>query len=134
MKFYAAIEVWSSVVSEIKKTVRGKSRSLGVRSKVQVKKNRITGRNRSVSLPISHSYGVDDIKSCVDFLIEEKHWKGNKTGTRVVAPEFDYSGSVQGLVTKVEDENLEQDLRGITEEVWIDIEDACQSTRKKRYE
>jgi RecA/RadA recombinase len=43
LRFYACVEIWSSVKEKISKTVKGKKRQLGVRCKLNIKKNRITG-------------------------------------------------------------------------------------------
>jgi hypothetical protein len=76
--------------------------------------------------------GVDDIGSLVDYLIDEGHWKG--TANTVKAPEFDYNGSKEKLIRKIEDEDSEKELKNIVKSVWHEIEAASQVTRKKRYE
>ena len=78
LRFYANIEMWSSVKRKTSKTVRGKPRQLGVECKIQIKKNRITGRERTIFLPIYHSFGIDDIGSCIDYLLTEDYWKKDK--------------------------------------------------------
>ena len=40
LRFYATVEVWSSVAGTLKKTYKGKERELGVKVKYDVKKNR----------------------------------------------------------------------------------------------
>lgn len=132
LRFYATLELWSSVKGRLKKTVRGKERQTGIVSHVQVKKNRLTGRERSVELPIYHSRGIDDVGSCVDWLITEGHWNKDKGGI-VHAPEFRYKGSVESLIRKVEEAGRENELRLLVAEVWQEIEDACEVERKPRY-
>lgn len=132
LRFYATLEIWLSVVEKLTKTVKGKKRQLGIISRVKIKKNRVTGKERSVQVCIYHSYGIDDIGSCIDYLIEEKHWKSQ--GGTIKAPEFDFSGTREQLVKLIEDENSEVDLRRIAGRVWNEIEDACGLSRKRRYE
>lgn len=132
LRFYACIEIWSSVHSKITKTVRGKKRQLGIYSKVQIKKNRITGRERTVTIPIYHSYGIDDIGSCIDYLVEEGYWKGK--GSKIQASEFDFVGSREKLVELIEEREAEMDLRCLVGDVWRDVEKECELKRKKRYE
>ncbi len=132
LRFYACIEIWSSVHSKITKTVRGKKRQLGIYSKVQIKKNRITGRERTVIIPIYHSYGIDDIGSCIDYLVEEGYWKGK--GSKIQASEFDFVGSREKLVELIEEKGAEKDLRCLVGDVWRDVEKECELKRKKRYE
>jgi RecA/RadA recombinase len=131
LKFYATLEMWSSVYKHIKKKVFGKDREQGIISQVQVKKNRIMGRDRTVRIPIYHSFGIDDVGSCVDFLIEEGHWK--KKGGRVNAKELEYVGFRDDLIKHIEQEDLERELRAVVKKVWNAIEEACSIKRKKRY-
>jgi len=66
LRFYATIELWSSVKRKLSRTIKGKKRQLGVECSIQIKKNRITGRERTLTLPIYHSFGIDDVGSCVN--------------------------------------------------------------------
>lgn len=131
LRFYACLEVWSSIKEKIKKNVKGKPRQLGILCKLQIKKNRLTGRERVVTVPIYHSFGIDDIGSCIDFLLDEKHW--DKQAASINAPEFDFKGTRESLIKHIEEKGYEKDLKLIVEEVWNEIEEACKVTRKKRY-
>lgn len=133
LRFYATWEIWSSVVGQLKRTFKGKDRELGITCRVKIKKNRITGRKRTVDIPIYHSFGIDDIGSCVNFLIEEKHWTKKKSG-KIIADDFDFAGPREKLIQYIEDEGMEMDLRDLVGEVWNSIEKACAVKRKKRYE
>jgi len=132
LHFYACLEMWSSVVGKIEKTVKGKKRQLGVESKIKVKKNRITGRERSVTIPIYHSYGINDTESCIDYLLEEKYWR--KRGDDVVASDFDFKGSKRKLIKYIEKKELEKDLHELVSDVWNEIEDLCKIKQKPRYD
>ncbi len=132
LKFYAMLELWSSVKNRLKKTVRGKAREIGIVAQVKVKKNRFTGKNRTVEIPIYHSFGFDDLGSCIDYLLAESHWV--KKGGDIYAKEFDFTGSREDLISHIETQNLEKQLRTLTGEVWAEIEEACVVQRKSRYE
>jgi hypothetical protein len=132
LKFYATVEMWTSIKGPIKTKVRDKDREQGIYSLVRIKKNRITGRKRSVTIPIYHSFGVDDIGSCVDYLLDEGHWK--KVKGNIKAPEFEFVGRREQLIQKIESEELERELRVLVGKVWNEIEEACAIKRKKRYE
>lgn len=132
LKFYATLEIWSSCGKKIKKTIKGKPRIIGVQSILEVKKNRVNGKDRLVKVPIIHSIGIDDIGGCVHWLIEEGHWKGSEG--KVSAGDFDYKGKTEGLIKHIEKNNLEKELYGIVQQVWDEIEEACSLTRKKRYQ
>lgn len=129
--FYATLEIWSSVKERIKRPILKKERVLGTLAKLRIKKNRITGKDRSLELPIYDSTGIDETGSCVKYLIAENHWKGTKE--TVIAPEFDHTGSIDELVAKVEGENKENELRLLVAETWNGIENRCRVERKARY-
>jgi len=134
VKFYATLEIWSSVKGRISKVVRGKARQQGIKCCLQVKKNRISGKERTITIPIYHSTGMDDTGSCVDYLIEEKHWIQKEKGGLITAPEFKFKGKKEKLIQTIEENIMERDLREIVSDVWNEIEEACSVKRKKRYE
>jgi RecA/RadA recombinase len=134
LRFYATLEIWLSVVEKIKKQVKGKPRQIGIMARAKIKKNRITGKEMSVDIPIYHSYGIDDIGSCVDYLVRESHWKKGKGGT-VDATEFGLSISKEEVVKHIQtDRSLLKQLRGTVGIVWDEIEEACALDRIPRYE
>lgn len=131
LKFYACLEIWSSIKGRIKKTVNKVERQIGINCICQTKKNRLNGRERKVELPIYHSFGIDDVGCCVDYLIQEKHWRKKKG--KFCATELDLVTTRVKLIKYIEDNELEQDVREIVGEVWDAIEQACIVPRKKRY-
>lgn len=133
LKFYASWQLWSSVGARLTKEVNGNTRQIGVISKIAIKKNRMSGKEWSVEVPIYWSFGIDDIGSCVDFLLAENKWEKNKSGV-IVASDFEYSGRRDDLIRHVESEGLESELRELVQEVWKDIEKKCVIDRKSRYQ
>jgi len=131
MKFYATLEIWTSVRQQIKRKYKDKDRQLGILVKARVKKNRIAGKDRAVEFPIYHSAGIDDVGCCVKYLLDEKHWV--KKGGNIRAEEFDASMEEKDLIAYIEENNLEKQLHRIVSEVWNRIEDACKVERKPRY-
>ncbi len=132
LRFYASAEFWSSILKTIKKNIKGKDRQLGIITKIQVKKNRITGKERIVEVPIYHSHGIDDVGSCIDYLISEGHWKQN--AGIVKAPEFKWDGKKEKLIRHIEENSLEKDLKEIVNDVWNEVEAMCKVKRKNKYE
>jgi RecA/RadA recombinase len=130
LTFYTSIEIWSSVRKKIKKTVKGKQRQIGMVSLLKVKKNRFTGKDRQVEVPIYHSFGFDNTGSLVEYLIDEGHWKGDK---KIKASEFKFEGTKEKLIKYIEDNDMERDLISIAADVWEEIENACKVNRKRRY-
>lgn len=133
LKFYATLELWSSVGKKLEKTYRNKKRQLGITCRVQVKKNRLTGKDRVIEIPIFHSHGMDDIGSCAAYLVSEGHWKKNKDSGIISATDFNFEGRMEPLIAHIEESGLEKDLRLLVTETWNEIEAACAVSRKSRY-
>lgn len=132
LKFYCHVEMWFSIVKRLTKEVKGRTREIGIIAQVKIKKNRFTGKCRTVEIPIYHSFGIDDIGSCISYLLQEKHW--SKSSGVIKAPEFNFEGKRDALIEHIEQNNLERDLRKLVGEVWDEIESACEVKRKSRYE
>lgn len=133
MKFYAQLQIWVSSMGDIKRTVKGKERQLGIYSKLHVKKNHITGAKGAVDIPIYHNPGMmDDIGSCIEYLTEEKVWSEAKG--KVVAPEFDFEGTIEKLAQKIDVEGTEKEIRMLVSETWDEIQNACRVQRKSKYD
>ncbi len=138
LRFYATIEMWSSVKEKIKTAapVKGKYRHIGTLCKIQVKRTRISGKEHTIELPIYTSSGIDDTRSCIDYLLEENHWKksgGTKENPEINAKELGFKGSREDLIQHIEDNNKEQELRNLVTEIWHEIEQQSEVARKKRY-
>lgn len=133
LTFYATLELWTSLAGEFTRTVGGSERNLGVYSEVHVKKNRQSGKDRTVTVPILNGVGVDDPGSLVDWLVAEGRWE-KRGGGFIEAPEFDSKGRREDLVEKIERENRGQELRELAQKVWDEIEEACRVKRKGRYD
>lgn len=132
LKFYATWQLWSSVGPRIKRKIHGIDRQIGITSRIAIKKNRLTGKEWTISLPIYWNSGIDDVGACVQFLIDEKHWIADKAGD-IEAEEFDFEGAPEDLIQKIERDGLEVELRDIVTQEWRQIEAACAVQRKSRY-
>lgn len=133
LKFYAHMESWSSVAGKLEKSVNGKKRELGIKAQITVKKNRFTGKRRTVTVPIYTSIGIDDIGSCIDYLVEEKRIK-TKKGVGLISDDFGFEGSRLKLIRHIEENDMYEDLQAVVGEVWAQVEEACIVTRRSRYE
>jgi RecA/RadA recombinase len=132
LRFYSTIELWSSVRGKISKVFKGIKRQLGIICQIQIKKNRICGKERTVEIPIYHSYGIDDIGSCIDYLIKEGCWK--KKGGSIVAKDWGLKHDREKLIQIIEEKGWENKLRILVSKTWNEIEDSCKVQRKPRYE
>jgi hypothetical protein len=132
LTYYATVEIHTKRVKKMKKEVRGVKEELGILTKVRIIRSRVTGKDRTVTIPIYHSIGVDDIGSMIDWLVKREHWKGGESS--VEAPEFDFKGSKEKLARLIEETDSEKELKAIVGEVWEEIEKECEIKRKRRYE
>lgn len=132
LRFYATVEIWSRVMKRLKRDVKGKTRNIGVRVGLTTKKNRITGKLADVEVDIYPSYGIDDVGSCVDYLIAEGWWQKRK-GT-VVAKDFNIECTRDKLIATIEEKGLVDDLRATVGQCWQEIDAAAAVERRPRYE
>jgi len=135
--FYACLEFSSSVSGKIIKEIKvgdskkTKKRMLGNYCKVRVKKNRMTGKDRTITIPIYDSVGIDDIGSCIDFLVDELHWEVKRK--RIGANEFKKNMPKEKLISYIEKHEMEKDLIEIVANTWEKMEEQCSITRKFKY-
>ena len=97
-----------------------------------MKKNRITGQQGEAEIDIYPSLGIDDLGSCVDYLVSEGWWAMKKQS--IVAVEFELTATREKLIAHIEKNNLEKELQSITGKCWKEIQEACSFNRKKKYE
>lgn len=128
LKFYATHELWLANGGAIK----SKDRIIGVKCKVKISKNKLTGKVREVEFPIYYDYGIDDIGSCVDFLLKEKYWDGN--GKKIISNGLDIEPcSRASLIKQIERKRLEQQVSSMVGKVWHEIEESLRLHRKPKY-
>jgi len=132
LTFYATAELWLAVNKKIKRNVKGKERSIGNYVEVEVKKNRLTGVEGKVLVPVYPTYGIDDVGSCVDWLVAEGRW--GKSGQKIVADGFDLEASQAKVIEHIESEGLEHKLADIVYDHWQAIMEAVSLKRKGKYE
>lgn len=143
LTFYAGCELWTSQGGHLTTTYKGKKREQGIVSAIRLKKNRLSGKDRSVRVPIYHSAGIDDVGSCIDYLVDEKHWATTKKEKedgyqkiaegKITAPEFDFTGSREKLREHIIQNGLRSQLYAIVQSVWDDIEANCAVLQEQRY-
>jgi RecA/RadA recombinase len=136
-KFFAHVQLWTSVRGPLTKPINGIEREVGSTIRVDIQKNRLSGWEGKIELPFYRSLGFDDLGSCVDYLYSEGHWEGTKTKagklTKITAPEFEFEGKPEALIAKIEEENSERELRMLVANVWDGIEEQIKVVRKPRY-
>lgn len=127
LKFFSSHEMWLSIIGQIKKL----KQPIGAYSQARVTKNKLTGKNRWVDFPIYDQLGVDDIGSCIDFLVENKFWP--KTKQTINCRGLGIKGTRDKIIEKIERNNLVPDLRKFTGRKWRVVEKKLQLDRPMRY-
>jgi RecA/RadA recombinase len=130
--FYATTQIWTSIAKRLKHDVNDKDRDIGSRILLEVKRSRMTGRRVEVEVDIYPSVGIDDLGSCVDFLVEERFWP--KTKLTIEAKGLGISGTREKLIRLIEKNEKEDEVRKLCGECWRQIEAACAVSRKNRYQ
>lgn len=138
LRFYATLELWSSVKNNIKKVHKGKQYKIGVNLDLSIKKNRLVGRENEVTIPIYYSYGLDNTGSCVDYLVSSGVWEQSKQGMVTVSG---MGPTLEGktmrrerLIQHIEENGLLEDLTDLVGQEWQTTEQAIALERKPRYE
>ncbi len=136
LEFYSTLDVWLKKGPAVKKSYKGKEYNVGSTVRMRVMKNRLSGLDRTVYVPFSPSYGFDDVRANIDYLIGVSGvsgWKKNQAGT-LTAAEFNYEGPVDPLIDKIEEEGREGELAKLVMRVWKEIEVNLFKERKPKYQ
>lgn len=131
LTFYCSHVIWLGTIKKITTKVGEKTYVTGVLTEAKVTKNKVTGKLRNVRFTIYYSYGIDDIRSCIEYLTEIKHWKKAKGGLN--ASEFDTVGSIATLIKKMEEGRGIRRLKRIVGRVWNAIEKKLEIDRPSRF-
>ena len=93
--------------------------------------NKINGKRRDIEFNIYEDYGIDDVASCVDFLVRSKHWEKKKE--TIIAHDLKLKGGRPGLISKIEKEQAQRALQKITGRVWNEIEEEMRLGRSRNF-
>jgi len=129
--FYSTHQLWFNNIGTLTKEVNYVKLKYGIKVRLEVSKNKINGKRREIDFNIYEDYGVDDIASCVDFLVKFKHWEKEKE--TIIAHDLDMKGGRPGLIEKIEKAQAEYELQKITGKVWNDIEESIRLGRNRNF-
>ena len=130
--FYCSYEMWLAVAGKMSTKVNDRKHVQGVISRIKITKNKSHGKTQEIDIPIYYDLGLDDVGSCVDFLIREGWWK--KAGSGIVkATELKLELTKVKLIKAIEEKGYIDRLHMITEKAWLDIERRLKLDRKPRY-
>jgi len=132
LKFYSHVEVWLKNAGEIKKKVNDKERVIGTKARCNVRKNRVNGKARMVEISVLPEYGIDDLGSAIDWLLEEKFLPNG--GGRIKSPWYEATYYRDELLRKLDDDNKHTEVMDFLQEKWLEIEEKLHPGRKPRYQ
>lgn len=131
LDFYAAIILWLAEVEKVGK----KGREIGIVTKARTSKNKVGKPFRFGYINILFDYGVDNIKTNIDFLCDLRTPTGKETEKKV---ELSFKGekfeTVEKFISYIEDRGKEKALASEVIHKWNEIEEEISSKdRKKRF-
>lgn len=140
LKFYAAFEIWLACQKKEKKG----SRTIITNVQGKITKNKLTGHHGEFYFPILRDYGVDNIMSCINFLMDEGDWTGSKKSVntkgflepetkKVKGKETLVHPSIKKIIDYIEEENKEKELFEICEKTYYKIMESLKPDRKPKY-
>jgi protein RecA len=122
LDFYASQIVWVHHQGQMKKTIAKIDRVVGVEVKAKVKKNKVGLPFREASYPILFGYGMDDLTSSVEWLLDNGR-------EQILKDEFDLSrAGYKVTIAKVRDRGgpeareLREKLRAAVFREWEKVE------------
>ena len=137
LKFYAFHEIWLACQKRVKK---GK-RTITTDTQAKITKNKLTGNHGECYFPILRDYGVDNLRSCINFLMDEGDWTGKPGAVNTkgfLAPTTNDKGkkkhpSIAVIIDDIEDNNREDEIFQLCQELFDSIMENLKPKRKKKY-
>lgn len=128
LDFYASQVVWLANMGQIKKTRKSIERTVGVKVRAKLKKNKVGLPFREADFPIYFGFGVEDLVAGVDFLKQTKRLSDAGFGSDAAA-----SGFLRNLNKLTDEEYFEarEKVARAVRTVWHEIEQEFKPSRKK---
>ena len=127
LDFYASQIIWLYNKGQMKNG----NVTTGIEIKAKVKKNRAWKPFRECDFNILFEYGIDDLGSMVDFLIDNKYYMKSGSGKIQLG---DKTISREDLIQYLSENNQEQETKDAVKMVWDKIEEDAKVIRKPKYE
>ena len=102
----------------------------GIEIKANVKKNRVWKPFRIANFNILFEYGIDDLGSMVDYLIDKKFYLKSGNG-KITYGENTYAR--EAFIQFISNNNKEQEVKDAVKQVWDKLELDAMVVRKPKY-
>jgi len=132
--FYSFHRIYTNSIKSHTDEYKNIKHKIGGRTQVQVIKNKLNGKKRTIEFDIYEDLGIDDLAGNIDFLKTVKRIK--MSGAYMICPDLigDEKMYRKDLIQYIERENLESVVQEIVGEEWNDIEKNIRlSDRKRRF-
>lgn len=130
LRFYASHEVW--LATQKKDTEGSAKRRVSSQVQAKITKNKLTGRHSEAFFPILFDYGVDNITSCINFLIDEGSWSGAKASVNTKGFTEENMSRLD-LISHIEENDLEDALFEVVQREYDSIMENLKPKRKQKY-
>ena len=133
--FYSFHRIYTNSIKSHTDEYKNIKHKIGGRTQVQVIKNKLNGKKRTIEFDIYEDLGIDDLAGNIDFLKTVKRIK--MKGAYMSLPgilQDDETMYRADLIKYIEKENLESTIQEMVGEEWNDIEKNIRlSDRKRRF-
>lgn len=131
LDFYASLRLSAIKVEPITKKVKLKSgkvveKEIGATTTFRVVKSSVWKPKRTAQLTIIFDYGIDDIRDNLQYIKDYTKSKSYTVRGKSIGT------SMEKAIRKVEQNNLEEELRDEVIELWTEIEEKFSSTDRKK--
>ena len=129
LRFYACHEIWLDCT----KTIKEGKRVLITNVRAKITKNKLTGDRGEAYFPILRNYGIDDLDSCITFMMDEGTWSGpkNNVDTKDFVP--DKISKTKLLKYLDTDKNKQKELRQLCQYTYESILKDLEPNRQRKY-
>jgi RecA/RadA recombinase len=133
LQFYSHFESWLARAEKLEVTKKGETRVIGIRNKMRFTKARNSKPFRDNYATIYFDYGISDLDSNLDFLFSLLTESGkDKTNFSVDFKDQTFK-SKKELISYIEENNLEDEIKNQVIEKWESIEDSILINRKRKF-
>lgn len=130
MDFYTHQVLWIRESGPLERQIDKKKRTYGIRCEGRVDRSKVAKPYRVAPFQIIYDYGLDDVRTMIDYLnLDKYYWPIDR-------PKVNFR-NLESMINFIEKNNLEDELKRIVENDWIDTEKKFLKPlekRKKRFE
>ena len=127
LDFYASQFLWLAHMGQIKKTVKGIERVVGIKIKANCKKNKIGFPFRTCEFDFMFGYGVDDVSANINWLKEVKRLDVLNLSEKDVKNYIKETNIMDAKEFEITRSEIAKKVR----EVWSEVETTFLPSRKK---